>query len=214
MTITYWSDYACPYCYIGKARLKRALKELGIEEKDVTFVRKAFELDPSAPEAPQGSTAELFGRKYRMPEEQVEMVFESMARMAAKEGITMNYGSARHVNTMNAHRLMKYAEGQNAPDLAARLEEALFRAYFTESRILSDKETLLEIAENAGLDREAVRMFLLSSKYKDEVWRDEDQAGRLGIHMVPTFFIEGARGKIQVQGAQPIDIFKDALMGQ
>lgn len=207
MKITYWSDYACPYCYIGEARLKKAIADIP-ELMDVEIEMKAFQLDPSAGEHAAGDTQTRFAHKYGISMQEAGETIEHISQMGIAEGLDFKYATTLFTNTMGAHRLTKLAHSKNDPELAEKIIEALFKAYFTDNKELADKELLQKIGEDAGLDAEEVKEVLSSDKYKDEVLLDEREAARYRIHAVP-FFVVGQYG---ISGAQSVDGMKATIM--
>ena len=207
MKITYWSDYACPYCYIGEARLKKAIADIP-ELKDVEIEMKAFQLDPSAGEHAAGDTQTRFAHKYEISMQEAGETIEHISQMGIAEGLDFKYATTLFTNTMDAHRLTKLAQSKNDPELAEKIIEALFKAYFTDNKELADKELLQKIGEDAGLDAEEVKEVLSSDKYKDEVLLDEREAARYGIHAVPFFVV----GQYDISGAQSVDGMKATIM--
>lgn len=207
MKITYWSDYACPYCYIGEARLKKAIADIP-ELKDVEIEMKAFQLDPSAGKHAAGDTQTRFAHKYGISMQEAGETIEHISQMGIAEGLDFKYATTLFTNTMDAHRLTKLAHSKNDPELAEKIIEALFKAYFTDNKELADKELLQKIGEDAGLDAEEVKEVLSSDKYKDEVLLDEREAARYRIHAVP-FFVVGQYG---ISGAQSVDGMKATIM--
>lgn len=207
MKITYWSDYACPYCYIGEARLKKAIADIP-ELKDVEIEMKAFQLDPSAGEHAAGDTQTRFAHKYGISMQEAGQTIEHISQMGIAEGLDFKYATTLFTNTMDAHRLTKLAQSKNDPKLSEKIIEALFAAYFTDNKELADKELLQKIGEECGLDDEEVKEVLSSDKYKDEVLLDEREAARYGIHAVP-FFVVGQYG---ISGAQSVDGMKATIL--
>ena len=207
MKITYWSDYACPYCYIGEARLKKAIAEIP-ELEDIEIEMKAFQLDPAAGEHAAGDTQTRFAHKYGISMQEAGQTIEHISQMGIAEGLDFKYATTLFTNTMDAHRLTKLAQSKNKPELADKVIEALFKAYFTDNKELADKELLQKIGEECGLNAEEVRDVLASDIYRDEVLLDEREAARYGIHAVPFFVI----GKYGISGAQSIEGMKAAIM--
>ena len=207
MKITYWSDYACPYCYIGEARLKKAIEDIpGL--KDIEIEMKAFQLDPTAGEHATGDTQTRFAHKYGISMQEAGQTIEHISQMGIAEGLDFKYATTLFTNTMDAHRLTKRAQSKNDPKLADKLIESLFKAYFSENKELADKDLLQKIGEDCGLDAAEVKEVLASDKYKDEVILDEREASRYGIHAVP-FFVVGQYG---ISGAQSVEGMKAAIM--
>ena len=207
MKITYWSDYACPYCYIGEARLKKALA--GVPElQNAEIEMKSFQLDPTAGEHAAGDTQTRFAKKYRISFDAAGQQIEMISRMGRDEGIDFRYATTRFTNTMDAHRLTKLAKSKGDAALAERVIEALFDAYFTQNRELADHALLQKVGEDCGLDAGEVREVLASDKFRDEVLMDEREAAARGIYGVPYFLING---KYTVSGAPNTEGLKAAL---
>ncbi len=210
MTLTIWSDFACPYCYIGETRLERAIEELGLKD-DVQIDYRAFELDPNAPKEVTTTTPERFAMKYRLPLEGAQAQIQQISDLGRELGIDFRYATTQYSNTRDAHRLMKLAEAKYDRASVERLNKALFAAYFTENLVLSDHKVLLEKALEAGMKEDEVKEVLESNKYDDEVRFDEREAMMRGVHGVPYIVFNGS---FAVPGAMTIDGFKSALNGE
>jgi predicted DsbA family dithiol-disulfide isomerase len=205
MKIEVWSDFVCPFCYIGKQKLELALEKF--EHRDqVEVVFKAFELDPNAGVYNGKSIHEALAAKYGMTIEQAKMNNEQIGQHAAEVGLTFNFEEMKPTNTLQAHRLAKFAETQGKEKV---ITDNLLYAYFTESKNLSEKETLLAIAEASGLDRvSAAEVLDQASLHLDEVRADERLAQQYGISGVPFFIFND---KYTISGAQPMDTFIGAI---
>lgn len=203
MKIEYWSDYACPYCYIGETRLKNAIDELGLDD-EVELEMRAFELDPTAPAEVTGDTLHRFARKYGLSLDEAAERIEEISAQGRELGIDFRYATTLNSNTFDAHRLTKYAHNVGNTSI----EKLLFDAYFTKNLVLADHDVLLRIAEEAGLDLEAAKGVLNTDAYADEVRADEAASRALGVTGVPFFVIDG---KLAIPGALPTDAFKQAL---
>ncbi len=207
INITIWSDFACPYCYIGETRLQQAIDELDIRN-DVQIDFRAFELDPTAPKEVTTTTPERFAMKYRLTVPQAEQQIEQISQLGREAGIDFRYATTKYSNTRDAHRLMKLAEEKYDRELVGRLNEALFAAYFTQNLVLADHKVLTAIAVAAGMDEKEVKEMLDSDRYADEVRFDEREAAMRGIHGVPYMLINGS---FAIPGAMSTEGFKDAL---
>ena len=201
MVIKIWSDYACPFCYIGEKRLEKALADV---KSDIKIEFKSFELDPTASEKVVSSTTERFAKKYGMTEDDAAARIEQISMMGRREGIDFKYISTRYTNTFDALRLTKFAQERGHDEIITKL----FDAYFTKNLELADHKVLKKIAVECGLDENEVNDFLKGDKYADEVRKDEYEAARLGIHGVPYFVIND---KYALSGAQPAEVLKDAI---
>lgn len=205
MKISYWSDYACPFCYIGETRLKKALQELNLA--DYALEMKAFQLDTHAPQKSTGTTLDRAATKYGLSKAETARQIEAVSQMGQAEGLTINYADTPFTNTMDAHRLTKYAAGKD-PLIADQLAEKLYEAYFAENRELADSDVLMEKAVESGLSEAETRELLASDRYRMEVLADEQAAVANGVHAVPFFVI----GKYGVPGAVSTEQMKDILL--
>ena len=203
MKIELWSDYACPFCYIGERRLEKALAQIeGGDRAEIVF--RSFELDPAASREVVSSTLDRFAAKYRLSKEEAAERIEAISGMGRGEGIDFRYAYTRYTNTFDALRLTKYAQSMGKTEIITRL----FDAYFTKNLELSDHGVLREIAISSGLDGEETDRVLESDRYADEVRADEREAMERGIHGVPYFLING---RYTASGAQPTELLKEAL---
>lgn len=207
MNITIWSDFACPYCYIGETRLMRAIDELGLND-EVRIDYRAFELDPTAPKEVTTTTPERFAMKYRLTLDGAKEQIEQISTLGRELGIDFRYATTQYSNTRDAHRLMKLAEAKYDRATVNSLNEALFAAYFTENLVLSDHKVLMVKALSVGMKEEDVKAVLESDMYDDEVRFDEREAAMRGVRGVPYILFNG---DFAVPGALSIDSFKSAL---
>jgi predicted DsbA family dithiol-disulfide isomerase len=204
MQIDLWSDYACPWCALGTARLEVALD--AFEHGDaVTVVHRAFELDANAPASSATSSEEAVSRKYGMPPEQVRAGHAQITALGAEVGFTFDFDRVRLGNTFDAHRLTQAVRGTA---LEAPLVRALFAARFTEGRQLSDHQVLRDIAGSVGIPAARTEEALAGPAFAEEVRTDEAEATELGVTGVPYFLIEGAWA---VPGAQDVQTLDNVL---
>ena len=206
MKIVYWSDYACPYCYIGETHLKTAIRELGLE-RETTVEMKAFELDPGASKSYVGPTVDRFAKKYGMSLQRAAERVDGISRLGHRAGLEFRYAETRYTNTFDAHRLTKLAQAKDAA-LADRLSERLYHAYFAEGLELSDHDVLTRIAVEEGLDEAEVRALLSSDQCAVGVRLDEREAGNYGVTGVPFFVLAG---HYAIPGAVPTEEMKKLL---
>ncbi|MFE3293595.1 DsbA family oxidoreductase [Rhodococcus sp. NPDC059234] len=197
-----WSDIACPWCYIGKRRFEDALASF--EHRDrVEVVWRSYQLAPDTPVGARVGELEALVRQKGMPAEQVRQMFAHVASTAAADGLTMDFDTVIAANTFDAHRLVHLA-GDRGHDVMA----ALFRAHFSEGRVVDDRDELVAIAAEVGLDAEEVRAALAGDTAADRVRSDIAEARALGITGVPFF---AANRAIGVSGAQPVEVFTQLL---
>ena len=197
MKVTYWSDYACPYCYIGETRLRNAIESLGLDG-DVEVEMKAFELNPDAPHEITGPTLDRFAAKYGLTKEAAAERIEGISRMGRDEGIEFNYATTLNTNMLDAHRLTKLAHSLGN----TRFEELCYEAYFVKNEVMADRDVLRRLANDAGLPQADVERVLASDEYEDEVRADEREAYAMGVHAVPFFVVDG---KYAISGCYPTD---------
>ena len=202
LTVEIWSDVVCPWCYIGKRRFEAALADFPHE---VETVWRSFELDPGAPATREHTATAHLAAKYGMSVEQAQASHAQMTELAAAEGLEYHFETARGGNSFDAHRLIHLAA---AHGLQAEAQERVMRAYFTEGVAIGDREQLVALAADLGLDADESRGVLESDAYADAVREDEHLAQRIGIQGVP-FFVLGRR--YGVSGAQPAEILVQAL---
>jgi predicted DsbA family dithiol-disulfide isomerase len=196
------SDAVCPWCYIGKKRLEKAMDKLS-SEYDFSIQWKPFQLHPEMP--PEGMPGtELLEKKYGV--ERAKQMLTSMTETGKTEGISFNFPAIPFTpNTKLYHRLVKYASMFHKQDA---LVNSLFQAYFEMGEDISDPNTLLSHAERAGLDREEVSKFLNSDSFLKEVEDEEEIYRNAGITGVPSFIINR---KYLVVGAQTPDYFESTF---
>lgn len=204
MKVEIWSDFMCPFCYIGKRRFEAALQRFAHKD-DVEVVYRSFELDPHSPRDTSQDVHDLLASKYGMSREQAIAMNAQVAGQAKELGLTYRFDTMILTNTFDAHRLAHYAARQGK---MPQMVEQLFQAYFTDSEHIGDHETLAALAAKAGLDRTETARMLADGEYAAEVRADEAEAGRLGVRGVPFFVIDR---KYAVSGAQSSDMFLNAL---
>ncbi|MFL2100620.1 DsbA family protein [Desemzia sp. FAM 24101] len=201
MKIDIWSDFVCPFCYIGKRHIEEATK--GME--DITFEYHSYELDPTAPEKYEGPMQEYFAEIKGMSSSQADDMIQQVTTMATNAGLDYHYEKIQHGNTVKPHRLFQYAKTQGK---GTEFMEVAKEAYFINGEWLNDDPTLVELAEKVGLDKEVAAKILHSEDYLDAVQQDVTAAQQIGVQGVPFFVIDGKYG---ISGAQPIDTFKQVL---
>jgi predicted DsbA family dithiol-disulfide isomerase len=199
LTIDLISDVICPWCFIGKRRLEKALNG-----HSATVRWHPFQLNSDMP--PEGIDRKFYRiRKFGSWERSQELDAQVVAA-GHGEGISFNFDKmARTPNTLDAHRVIWLAGERGEQDAVV---EALFLAYFTDGGDLSDRATLAEVAARVGLDRVEVDELLAGDKALDVVRAGEEQACRLGVSGVP-FFVVNSR--VALSGAQPPELFRQAF---
>ncbi|MFF9621066.1 DsbA family oxidoreductase [Streptomyces griseosporeus] len=207
MRVEIWSDIACPWCYVGKARFEKALAAFPHRD-DVEVVHRSFELDPGRAKGDAGPVIPMLAKKYGMSEAQAQAAEDNVGAQAAAEGLQYRTRGRDHGNTFDMHRLLHFAKEQGRQD---QLVQILYRANFAEERSVFTEgdERLVELAVEAGLDADAARKVLADpDAYAADVRADEREAAQLGATGVPFFVLDRKYG---VSGAQPAEVFAQAL---
>lgn len=204
LRIDFVSDVVCPWCAIGLASLDQAMQRLAGEvQAELHF--QPFELNPQMP-AEGESIAGHLQRKYGLTDAQLAENQERIRQRGADLGFVFDFNArSRTYNTFDAHRLLHWAglEGKQPA-----LKHALLRAYFSEGANVGDRDTLVAIAADVGLDAERARTVLASGEYAAEVREAEQFFMRNGINGVPAIIIER---KHLISGGQPPEVFEQAL---
>ena len=204
MKIDIWSDYACPFCYIGKRRLENALSQFPHRDQvEVTF--RSFQLDPSAKVHGNPDIHEMLAAKYGMTRDKAIAMNEQLAEQARGVGLDFQFDSIVPTNTFDSHRLTHYASKQGK---GAEMTERLLRAYFTDSLNLGDRSVLALLGAEVGLEEKDVLEMLDTEVYADDVNGDIEEGQTLGITGVPFFVINN---KYAISGAQPGPVFTEVL---
>lgn len=188
------SDIACPWCYLGKAGLDRALEARPGHPFLIEW--HPFQLNPDMP--PEGMDREDYMAARFGPREAVLRAHEPLLARAEALGVEFDLPAIRRTpNTLDAHRLIHWAglEGRQTP-----MVSALFRAYWRDGRDIGDRVVLADLAAAQGLDRDMVARLLASDADAEEIRARDRHARSRGVQAVPTFVIAGTH---VLQGAQP-----------
>jgi predicted DsbA family dithiol-disulfide isomerase len=198
MHIDIVSDVICPWCYIGKKRLERALAER--PEIPVSTSWRAFQLNPDMP--PEGMERSAYLAAKFGGQGHAQRIYGAITAAGAAEGISFAFDRIRRTpNTVDAHRLIRFASRSGR---GGETVEALFRAYFTEGRDIGDRAILAEVAQETGFERGEVFLYLAGNGGRDETQAEDRAARRLGINAVPCFILEGGYA---ISGAQEPEFF-------
>ena len=201
MIIDLFADVACPWCWIGERRLRRALEARGIE---ATVRWRPYMLQRNLP--PGGIPwNELVEKKFG-GWERARPMFAHVAGAGAPEGLRYDFETiGRAPNTRDAHRVILLAQEHGR---LWEVADALFSAYFAEGRDINDRAVLADVASQAGLDADEVREMLASGRFSGEVDAAQEVADTSGVQGVPLAVFEGRYG---VSGAQPLEVFDLAI---
>jgi predicted DsbA family dithiol-disulfide isomerase len=198
------SDAICPWCYIGKRQLERALAALEKEELHFSVHWNPFQLNPDMPKEGRDRMAyraQKFGSAERAHE-----LDERVANAAAAVGLQLRQDlMLRTPNTLDAHRLIWFAGREGVQDAVM---EAVFKAYFTQGRDIGDRDVLADCAVEGGLDRTTVADFLAGETAANEMLAADRVAREAGVNGVPSFFLDGYG---LFSGAMPAETIAEAL---
>ncbi|MEU5285759.1 DsbA family oxidoreductase [Streptomyces sp. CA-278952] len=205
MRVEIWSDIACPWCYIGKARFEKGLAEFAHRD-EVEVVHRSFELDPSRAKGDTALVIDMLAEKYGRSREEAASMEANVAANAQAEGLGYRTEGRDHGSTFDLHRLLHLAKARGRQD---ELLTLAYRANFAEERSVFDNEVLLALAVEAGLDADEARAVLADPEaYADDVRTDEREAAELGANAVPFFVLDRRYG---ISGGQPSEVFVQAL---
>ncbi|MDO9638680.1 MAG: DsbA family oxidoreductase [Pseudotabrizicola sp.] len=197
-----FSDPVCPWCYIGKANLDRALESAPDHPFDIEW--HPFQLNPGMP-VEGVDRAEYLEAKFGGKAKAVE-IYARVEQAARDAGLTIDFSTiSRMPNTLNAHRLIHWAglEGRQTA-----IVSALFRAYWREGRDIGDAATLTDIAAGSGMDRALTERLLATDEDAEALRARDIHARQRGVTGVPCFIISN---QYVVSGAQPPQVWADVL---
>lgn len=201
LTIDVVSDVVCPWCYLGEKRLEAALAEA---PQPVALRWRPYQLDPTIPEGGLDRAEYMekkFGKSGRL-----QSVHDNLTRLGADVGIPFAFDKIKRApNTLDAHRLIRWA---NSAGVQGKVVDRLFKAYFVEGRDIGDRDVLIDIAGECGLDARLVEKLLAEGADADLVREEIAQAQAIGVSGVPFFIFAGRLG---VPGAQDPSVLVRAM---
>ena len=201
ITVDVVSDVVCPWCFIGKRRLEKAMAAF---EAPLAIRWRPYQLDPTIPAGGKDRRAYLeakFGSA-----ERIRQLHENVSAAGASEGIDFAFERISvSPNTLDAHRLIRWA---SEAGVEGKVVEALFRAYFFEGRNIGDHAVLADVAAAHGMERDTTLTRLAADEDRDDIVAEIDSARRIGVTGVPTFIVGN---RYAVVGAQPAEEIVRAL---
>jgi predicted DsbA family dithiol-disulfide isomerase len=202
MQIDVISDTVCPWCYIGKRRLERAMRLRPQLSFDVRW--RPFQLDPTTP--PEGVDRRAYIERKFGSSDKIKPIHNALLKAGEDEGLLFAFEKiTRTPNTINSHRLIRWSHSIGVQDAVVEL---LFRRYFMDGADIGQISTLIEIGTEAGMDAELVEELLNSDADLEKVVHEDTMARKIGIQGVPTFLIGG---KMLVSGAQDAEVLARAI---
>jgi len=196
------SDPICPWCYIGKTLLDRALEAEPEHPFEIEW--HPFQLNPDMPREGMDRRAYLegkFGGK-----EQAIKVYGQIDEHARGVGLELELGAIKRTpNTLDAHRLIHWAGIEQRQSM---LVSSMFRAYFKDGRDISDHEVLADLADTCGMDAALVQRLLATDEDLEGIREKDAGFRKMGVNSVPTFIIAGQHA---VPGAQPPELWRKVI---
>lgn len=201
MKIEIWSDIMCPFCYMGKKQLEKAIERLPYRDQ-IEIVWRSFELNPDIAYIPGKSVTQYLSEIKNMPIEDVKRMQEKLALQGKELDIDFNFDQAPISNSHNAHKLIHIAQKQGK---ANDVKEELFRRYFSEGANVEDLSVLNDIAAKMGVDlSEWNQNPYTSGELEEEVKRDIYEAHQVGARGVPFFVFNEAYSLSGAHGADTL----------
>lgn len=204
MKIEVWSDYVCPFCYIGKRQLEMAIKDTGYGDQ-IEVEYKSFLLDPTTPLDAKDSVYSSLARKYNISVEQAKNMTKGVAERAKEVGLEYDFDIMKEANTVAAHRLAKWAATKQK---GAEFSERVLKAYFLEGKAIGQHDILLSLVDELGLDKTEAQQVLNSNQFAEDIERDIYDAQQIGVRGVPFFVFNNKYG---ISGAQPQKLFEQTI---
>lgn len=204
MKVEIWSDVMCPFCYIGKRKFEKALDNFP-HKNQIHVEWKSFLLNPDLAEDFVAGSYEYLAKAKNISMEETRQLHQHIAQQAQLQGLDFQFEKSKITSTIPAHRLLQWAKTQQK---GSEMEERLFYAFFTEGKLVSDKNVLADLAAEVGLNKEAAIQMLATDAFLQEVQQDLYEAQQFQIRGVPFFIFDR---KYAVSGAQETPIFAQAL---
>ena len=204
LKIEIWSDIQCPFCYIGKRKLEKAI-EIFEGKENLEIEWRSYQLDPDATSQPGVDMYDYLATRKGQTRDWSIAMHKNVTNMAKENGLDYHFEKALIANSYNAHRLIHLAKKYK---LGNEAEETIFKAYFTEGKNIADLKILTQLGKEIGLNEEELKDVLNSDKFGDDVRTDIEEAQNIGVKGVPFFVFNRSHA---VSGAQPVEIFTETL---
>lgn len=205
MKITVWSDFVCPFCYIGATHLEKALVNFEHAE-EVEIEYKSYQLEPGAKYEPEKTYLQAMVDRKNSTTEQMQQMVDQVGSMAKEAGLDYNFDDMKLTDTFPAHRVFQYAKEEGK---GYDYFDKLYEGFFLNGELISDVNYLKSVGSEIGLDENRIEEILENDKeYDSQVVRDIQEAGQVGVQGVPFFVFNNKYG---VSGAQPVEAFEQVL---
>lgn len=206
MLIEIWSDIACPFCYLGLAKLNKAIVNLNLQEK-VQIELRTFLLNPGLKTDLSKSISQYLHEHKQIPMDQIETMNQRIVQQGWEFGLDFRMDQIKVANTIKAHLLLHEAQEQG---LQWACKMRLLKAYFTDGQNIDNIEVLQNVAAEVGLQTEHLDLAILGGKHSRAFTHDLQEAQELGLRGVPYFIFDR---KIAIHGAREMEVFERALGG-
>ena len=200
-----WLDINCPYCYLGKKAIERAVLDLAMND-NIEFVWRYFELDPSLPDSPVETKFEQLARKYNRDLAWARSFCESLVDQGRESGIVFDFENLKVCRSLNAHRALKIVERDGK---ASAFLELLFQHQFERGSQLSDWSTLSSLAQQLGTSLPSQQQIEQDADIQQRVNEDLAIAQKIGVRAVPVYVFNHSIG---IEGVQSVEHFKQQLL--
>lgn len=204
MTVEIWSDFVCPFCYIGKRKFENALQQFEFRDS-IEIVWKSYQLNPNQKTEADKNAIQSLSESKGISFQEAKNMAQYVTEMAQTVGLQYNFEKTVAVNTANAHRFSHLAKTVGKQKEA---EELLFAAYFIEGKNIDDVAVLNEIGAKIGLDAARVEQMYQGTEFQNAVEHDAYESRQLGVQGVPYFVFNN---KYAVSGAQDSEVFLKTL---
>ncbi len=204
MKIEIWSDFACPFCYIGKRNFEKGLEQFEHKE-EVEVVFRSFQLDPYAKKNTGMNIHQVLSSKHGISYEKAKALNNELKQKAKRVGLDYQFDTMIPTNSYDALRLSYYAKENGK---MREFMERIMKAHFTDSLDIGDHATLAQLASEIGLDENEALDVLANDKYSDNIADDKAEGSKIGIQGVPFFIVND---KYTISGAQPSETFLEVL---
>lgn len=204
MKIEVWSDFICPFCYLGKRYLEEALTLFSYADY-VTVEYKSYELSPDTCAHASRSIQDIIAEKHQMSLEHTHNMLNDLQQQARAVGLMYDFSDMSSVNTFDAHRLVKYATKRQK---GHAMIERLLRAHLIEGISISARDSLIQLATDVGLNGRDVVQVLNTERYEAKVTCDQKEAEQIGVQHVPFYVFDE---QYAVSGLQPANILVEVM---
>ena len=202
MKVEIWSDFMCPFCYIGSSRLQKAVKNV-TDPIEIEF--RTFQLFPDMRGLEEKSLDEAIADIKGIDVSEIAGIHQKLKAVGHEEGLEFDFSRLSPVNSLDALRLVHLSKANGCQQ---EFVNAVFKSFFTDGQDIGDHSILTEIGVKIGLKKEAVMEVLDGSAYLEEVYKDQSVGSQIGVKSVPFYVFNN---HFALSGAHSIEIFEEVL---